>query len=373
MDPFKYFCFTFIVIFLVACSDQVIYNPSDTLSQLPVMEAFIDEDEYYNLLSSKTTDTEVPVKILYQGETSYGFIRSSGGGSRLHPRWNYRVKLNTGFMIEALSEFSLSSQSLDLTMIHTTIVSQLYALRGIPIFNNKHVFLKINNADEGLYLLIERIDESFFEKRAIPVYEYYKANLDSDFSFDALTHPFFTYEKKLPEDNNYDYLFEFFNVLDTCKVDNIEISLGYYLSIDDYLIYHAISSITNNNDAFQNNYYLYRQNSVTPYQFIPWDFDRAFDQERNVGIAGKNKLFDKLYKNEFVKERYLTEIQYNLDNYFREDVIFPIIDSTAVRIKMAYNIDPFLGGGGKNLDFRVNQLKEFISNRIIFLKDEISE
>ena len=257
-------------------------------------------------------------------------------------------------------------------MIHATIVSQLYALRGVPIFKSRHVFLKINNSDEGLFLLTERIDESFFEKRAIPVYEYYKANLDSDFSFDALTHPMFSYEKKLPEDNNYDFLFEFFNALDTCKVDNVERSLCLYLNIDDYLIYHAISSITNNNDAFQNNYYIYRQNSVTPYQFIPWDFDRAFDQEHNVGIAGKNKLFNKLYQNEFVKDKYLTEVQFNLDNYFREDIIFPIIDSTVVYIKEAYNIDPFLGGSGQNFDFRVNELKEFISKRIIYLRDEIN-
>jgi spore coat protein H len=372
MDKIRYHCCTVILFIAFACSDQVIYNPSETLSDMPIIEVFIDEDEYYNLLSSKTTDTEVPLKILYQGKTSSGVIRSSGGGSRLHPRWNYRVKLNTDFMIEALSQFSLSSQSLDPTMIHTTIVSQLFSLRGIPIFKNRHVFLKINNRDEGLYLLIERIDESFFEKRAIPVYEYYKANLDSDFSFDALTHPFFTYEKKLPEDNNYDYLFKFFNALDTCKVDNIEKSLGFYLNIDDYLIYHAISSITNNNDAFQNNYYLYRQNSVAPYHFIPWDFDRAFDLERNVGISGKNKLFDKLYQNQHVKEKYLTEVQFILNNYFREDIIFPIIDSTVVHIKNAYNIDPFLGGG-KNLDSRVNELKEFISNRIIFLKGEMSD
>jgi hypothetical protein len=276
-------------------------------------------------------------------------------------------------MIEGLSGFSLSSQSLDPTMIHTTIVSQLYALRGIPIFKSRHVFLKINNQDKGLFLLTERIDEAFFEKRAIPVYEYYKANLDSDFSFDALTHPLFTYEKKLPEDNNYDNLFEFFNVLDTCQVDNIEKSLGHYLNIDNYLIYHAISSITNNNDAFQNNYYLYRQTTASPYQFIPWDFDRAFDTECTIGIAGKNKLFDKLYQNEIVKEKYLIEVQLNLDNYFREDIIFPIIDSTVVHIRKAYQIDPLLGAGGQNFDYRVNELKEFISNRIIFLRDELSD
>ena len=221
--------------------------------------------------------------------------------------------------------------------------------------------------------MVERIDESFYVNRGLSVYEYYKANLDSDFSFDALTHPLFSYEKKLPEDSNYDHLFEFFNALDTCQVDKIETSLGRYLNISNYLIYHAISSITNNNDAFQNNYYIYRSSSKAPYQFIPWDFDRAFDPEVNVGIAGNNKLFNKLFQNQSVREKYLIEVDFNLENYFTEEVVFTIIDSAASHIREAYYIDPFLGGGGHNFEYQIDKLKDFISARIVYLRNWIAE
>ncbi len=222
-----------------------------------------------------------------------------------------------------------------------------------------------------MYLKIERINEEFFQRRNIPTFEIYKAGLDSDFSFNPAQHPFFTYEKKLPEDYNYSHFFEYLNAIDTCGISNVEESLKDYMEIDNYLVYHAMSSITNNNDAFKNNYYLLRETAGDPYKFIPWDFDRAFDPHHDVGLAGENTLFNKIIENQNVKNKYKEELQLLLDNYFREEIIFPVIDSTAVHISEAYSIDPFLGRGGYNLDYQVNELKNYISNRIAFFKNNL--
>jgi len=372
MDKVRKIAVIFVVCVMYACDGGIIYNVSETLSDMPVIEVYIDEDEYYTLLQNKTTKYDAPIKIFYNGQAGTGFIRSSGGGSRLHPRWSYRIELNNDFKVEGLRLFSLSSQSLDPTMIRTTVVSRLYLLRGIAVFKSKHVFLKINNRDRGLYLILERIDEEFFNRRNIPVYELYKATLDSDLSFDAPNHPRFTYEKELPEDNNYTHLFNYINAIDTSNIIDIEQNLCDYMDIDDYIQYHAISSITNNIDAFKNNYYFYRRSATAPYRFLPWDFDRSFGAVNEVGLAGENTLFNKLSRNELMRNKYETEIKYLLENYFREDIIFPIIDSTAKHIRQAYNLDPFLGGGGYNLDFQVNELKNLISGRIEFYTGQIN-
>ena len=363
----KYYKFTTILITIMliySCDNSVVYNGSEKLEGMPVIEVLIDDDEYYYLLQDKTTKSDVPVTFIYSGERSTGFIRSTGGGSRMHPRWSYRVKLNDGYTLENLTSFSLSSQSLDPSMIHTAIVSRIYKQQGFPIFRNKHVFLKINNQDKGLYMILERVNEEFFYIRNMPVYELFKANLGADLFFNPADHPRFTYEKKLPEDDNYTRLFKFINAVETSDVNLIEQSLAQYVNIDNYIEYHAISSITNNQDAFKNNYFLYRPNAAAPYNFIPWDFDRSFDAFSDVGLAGDNTLFNKLIQNQNIRDKYKAEIQQLLDTSFKEEVIFPIIDSTAAHIVDAYDLDPFLGGGGFNLDTQVNQLKMDVSNRI---------
>ena len=362
-----------IVLFVACCDDSVMYNRSENLTNMPIIEVFIDEDEYFKLLQNKMTDTEVPAKIIYNDEVSTGFIRSSGGGSRMHPRWSYRVELNYDFEVEGLSIFSLSSQSLDPTMIHTTIVSRLYSLRGIPVFRNKHIFLKINNQDKGLYLIIERIDEEFFRVRNIPTYEIYKAGFGAVQNRRQILAKVLSLKKKLPDDNNYAHLLNYLYSLDTSRVNTIEHSLDEYMDIDNYLQYHAMSTITNNNDAFKNNYHMQRGTAAAQYKFYPWDFDRSFDTIYDVGLAGENTLFDKLSQNQSVRAKYVTELRFILDNYFREDIIFPVIDSTAMHIKEAYNLDPFLGGGGYNFDFQVNELKKFISSRIKFFNENIGD
>ena len=366
-------CCLLTILIFTGCEKSVIYNPSETLSGIPVIDLIIDEDEYYHLLQNKASRAEVPAKIIYNQEVLTGQVRSSGGGSRMHPRWSYRVELNPGMQIADLQVFSLSSQSLDPTMIRTTIVTRLYQLRGIPVYRTRHVFLKINNRDKGLYLLSERINEEFYISRNIPTYEIYKAGLDSDFSFESPQHPRYSYEKKLPDDNNYDHLYAFIHAVDTCAIETIGRSLSEYMNVDNYLIYHAMSSITNNNDAFKNNYYLHRVTAIAPYEFYPWDFDRAFDPGVNVGVAGDNSLFRKLRQNEIIRAKYEAELNLILDNYFREDIIFPIIDSTSAHIADAYDLDPFLGAGGYNLEFQVTELKRFIADRILYFRENLDQ
>ncbi len=373
MDKIRKIAVVLVLCVLHACDGDIIYNASETFSEMPVIELYIDDDEYFNLLQNKTTKSDAPVKIFYNGQAGTGFIRSSGGGSRLHPRWSYRVELNDDFKVEGLNLFTLSSQSLDPSMIRTTVVSHIYALRGIAVFQSKHVFLKINNRDRGLYLILERIDQEFFNRRNIPVYELYKATLDSDLSFDAPNHPRYAYEKEIPEDNNYTHLFNYINAIDTSSISNIEQNLREYMDIDGYIQYHAISSMTNNIDAFKNNYYFYRISATAPYRFLPWDFDRSFGAVDEVGPAGENTLFNKLSRSESMRNKYMKELRYLLDNYFREDIIFPIIDSTAKYIREAYGLDPFLGAGGYNLDYQVSELKNIISGRIELYTGQISD
>lgn len=359
-----------LVLVLISCDSDTLLNPSDQIDESIVMDIQIDEDDYGVLLANRSNNLEVPCKIFYHDKSFIGLIRGQGAGSRYLPKWAYKISLTDGNQIEGLTEFNLSAQVYDPTMVNTTVASRIYKELGFPMFESKHVFLKINNRDQGLYPIIERVEQPFFNKRNLPVSELFKLGFDSRFTLTATYNPQFYFSKEIPDDDNYNSLLEFINALDTSNSEKLQSSLENWLNIDNYLTYHSTTSVINNFDAFRNNFFLYRPQKDNPFEIIPWDFDKCFYREDQVDIFGENEIILKLFENETYVTAYKEKVKYLLGTLFTENYIFPIIDSTASVIRDAYQIDPYLGGR-YNLTEEVNTLKNYISQRRQYLLNNI--
>ena len=177
----------------------------------------------------------------------------------------------------------------------------------------------------------------------------------------------------MPDDGNFNSLIELIHARDTSSVDNIELSLGKYLDINNYLKYHALTSLLNNTDAFTNNFFMYNEAPGGHFKIIPWDYDKCFYKNDDVGLYGKNELITKLLMNRNIKQRYKTIIKELTNTIFKEDNIYPVIDSAAAVIKNAYNIDPYLGDGRYNFASEINDLKTYIKNRRTFFINNIDK
>lgn len=351
------------VLFLSACASDTPVSPSERLSGIDVLSFYTDYDSYTRLRTNKVLNTEIPVNIFYKNENFTGKIRSAGSGSKYHPRWGFNVKLQDGF-IEGFKRFNLSSQVFDRTGLNTILAIRLYGELGFPVHFVKPVFLRINSDDEGLYPLIERVDSSFFSRRGLEVYELYKLSFDADFSFDDDFVPEFVVDKEIPDNDNYTSLHELIHTLDTAGVRTINTTLKNDLDLENYLRYHALTSLLNNYDAFTNNFFLYKKTPDSPFQVIPWDFDKCFSTEPDVGAAGENEIIFKLFQSEEIKARYKNIVKDIANNYFNENFLSPIIDENAALIRDAYNLDPYLGKEGRyNFDNEISRLKEFVKNR----------
>jgi spore coat protein H len=364
--------FTLLVVFIsVSCDDIPVSNSADTLQNLPVMDLEFNGDDYLRLLDNKTSDLEVPVNIAFKGQNVTAVIRASGAGSRFSARWSYKVETGNGSSLENVTEFNLSSQIADPTMMYTTIASRLYRLAGFPIFNSEHLFLRINNRDQGLFLFIERVEEPFFLQRNIDVCELYKSNGNSKFTFTEINNPQFDFEKKIPDDNNYNNLIDLIHAVDTSSCGTIKQSLGSYLDINNYIRYHALTTLINNPDAFDNNFFIFKQTYNSSFEFLPWDFDRCFERTEDVGLYGKNAIIEKLLRSEATFNLYKSELRDQLDHIFTLDNIDPIIDSLASTIREGYDLDPYLGKGMYNFDEEIEKLSEFIDRRRVQIADDL--
>ncbi len=357
--------------FLLSCESSITNSPSSKLTNLPRLDVRINPENLQTLKSNKAINIEFPAQIVYLDDKIDGWIRASGARSRTFARWSYRIRLPKTENIDGLYIFNLSTQAHDQTMLYTTIVSHLYKQAGFPSFKSKHVFLRLNKQDQGLYAQLEKIDQDFFDKRNLPVAELYKSGSQIRFTFDAAFHPKLSFDKKIPDDDSYESIVEFFNALDTCAVSKIETSLASFLDIDQYLSYHAMTTLVNNTDAFRNNFFLWKEKFNSPLKIIPWDFDLSFNWKKHVGLFGRNEVIDKLLLNENTFNLYKSKMLQFANTIYTEENIFPLIDSTATFIREGYNIDPYLGGGIYNFNEEVTELKQFITNRRNYILAEL--
>ncbi len=372
MRLIRYILLLTITIFIAGCESNGILNPSENLTSVPVMEMRILPDDYSNLLSNKTTNLEVPCRIFYKDEIYTALVRASGSGSRYHDKWGFRISLQQNEMIEGYRQFNLSSQTFDKTGVITPVALQLYKQAGLYTHQSQHIFLKINDEDIGLYPIIERVDEQFFEKRNLKVYELFKLSFEAKFTFRELNNPIYNFDKEYPDDENFLNLYEFIYALDTTAAEKIPSELSKYLDIDNYLKYHALTSLLRNYDAFTNNFFLLKETPNSPFRIIPWDFDKCFSPPFDAELVGENEIIQSLFRNDSLFNSYKQIVSNFLDNEFSEANIFPIIDSTAAIIKDAYNLDPYLGKGRYIFDHEIINLKQYISARIIYARNNIN-
>lgn len=354
-----------LVVLLSGCWSESGVGPlADGGDAVPLLAGYINEDDYLSLLDSRFTNVRVPIEFSYRGQRKEGTIEAAGAGTRYYPQWSYRIRLDDAGVIEGeLNDFNVSAQVTDRSLMRNALTSELFRQAGFPVFTAGFSRVAINGRDQGLHLIIERIDTGFFRRRGIPVEELVKVGFSSSFSFNVPNNPVRTFEKRIPEDNNLNNLVELIHALDTIPDDRILHDLPRYLNYDQYLLYHAISSVIKGPDNFRNNFYLYTTAPAGAYQILPWDFDLTFNVRADIGFYGDNEIIRKLLRNDSCFARYKSIVQNVVDNLFTEERLFPIIDSLSIQLSTAYSISPYHGGIGYSLQEEGEKLKQFIRER----------
>ncbi len=350
-----------ILFFLPSC-DITDNNPANNITSIYLFDSYIRQENLTTLLSNKFADYEAPIRISIGSEHFKGTTEAQGSGSRYLPKWSFEIKLDEGRII-SLNNFNLSAQVGDHSMLRTKLASYVYRQMGFEVFDSDFAFLKINGDNKGLYYIIERVEEDFFRRRGIPVYEVINTLFGAKFTFENQTNLYEYFEKEINDNDNL-YNFEnFIHALDTVKNENIFTGLGKLLDIESYLKYHAVSTVIAAKDGFRNNIIFYKRTPQSPYETLPWDFDASFNPEFTENEYGDNEIIVKLLSNDSCRTLYNQYYDYCLYNIFTESNLFPLIDDTIEKIRTGYELDPYLGEAGYSLRNEADKLKIFITER----------
>lgn len=347
-----------------SCS-SVDTNPADNLiTEIPVIKAFIKQEHLNILHENRHGKPEVPITFSYKNKIYKGRVEPQGAGSRYWPKWSYEIILTGGQTLEGFTNFNLSAQVADETMMRTDIGIYFYEAMEFPLFKSTQVFLIINDDNKGLYALTERIEVPFFQRRGMPLWELIKSGFSSSFTFAEPNDLALSFQKEYPDDNNLNSMAELIYAIDTTKPEDLlHQSFLNIFNVDRYLKYHVVTTVTAGADAFSNNMYFYKPMPGSPFQVIPWDFDRIFDFKYQRIFVGNNEIIQKLFQNDDIFNIYKQYFRAYIDNIYTVEKIEELVAINSARLRNAYRFDPYLGGAGYDFDDEVNKLLTFMLDR----------
>ncbi len=375
------------------------------LTLFAVLTANSQEREFFiyinpdslNLLYSRSIwdETYIPIRFVYAGEERYGGIRFKGHTTRYYPKKPFKIRFKKGQELDGYRNLGLNAMYTDKSFLREKIVWDFLKKMGAVAPETYYANLYINDKNYGLYLFVERIDDTFElnpEKygfnRGGSMYEPPDGTNCGNLFIPADTMDYYRcYEKKFPADSNYSDLIQLIQAINSTQVDNFHNlidTLFYGDCVLDWLVINALSSM---GDTYNKNYYLYRDSVFGKWLVIPWDYDLSFGRNGDFNLpyplnllndnfaywyppdltGPDNPLKSKFFANQTLRQRFEQKIDSLLRYEFNEQKMYSYIDSLAGLIRSYVYMDDFKWGTNEEFEEQVEALKYYITARRLFL------
>lgn len=261
-------------------------------------------------------------------------LRFRGASTRHYPKKSFNIKLNERPELkeypnfnfrserrEAGNRLALNAMWTDPTSMRETLNLGMHRDLGLPAPGTYYADVYLNEHFEGLYLGLERVDREALkgwglereegnftmvrdesrENQDLPEIKersIFGADIDAIASSEAervaLLKKIFRFRGDA-EDMNWSAVLKLIRwVYATGEGDKWAAELGDYIDVEQFIDFLAIHALTLDRDAFDNDYWLYRdetQGDEARWIFIPWDMDMTFGAHWFEGFDSQNDFF----------------------------------------------------------------------------------
>jgi uncharacterized membrane protein len=330
----------------------------------------------------------VPGMFSYGTDTANASITLRGRTAFQEPQKSYKLKLfDEAGLWQGQRTLNLNKHMLDLSRVRNKLSFDL--MEQIPDLTSLrtqfvHLYVKdlsegaqqAQYVDYGLYTQIEQPNEMFLKTHLLDPNGYlYKVAF-----FEFGLYP----EIKSETDPGYDKAAfetileikgreEHQKLIDMLKdVNNpqipIEEIIEKHFDLDNFLTWTAINILMDNMDTDANNYYLYSPLNSEKWYFLPWDYDGAWELQREVGSAatyqnGLSNYWGSILHNRYFRTtkhvQQLTDKLNELHESINKDTIAKQLELYKDKVKPFLSRAPevnFLPGKVEDYDKELQQL-----------------
>lgn len=221
-------------------------------------------------------------------------VRSRGFGSRNPTKLGLRIDFTqyaTAQRFVGLKSLVLKNLWQDPSMVREALAMAMFSRMGQPAPRESFCRLYINGVYQGLYGLVEDIDDAFLARTLgsssgyLFEFHYYLAAFHAGYPGDDLAAYKPRFEPRTHEVESDTALFA--PIADLFRAVNAAEDLAWradverHLDLTQFMTHVAIESCLAENDgilghAGMNNFYLYRESTTTPHRIVVWDKDNTF-------------------------------------------------------------------------------------------------
>jgi phage tail protein X len=328
----------------------VVIDPA-VVSKLPVLHRFVER------ASRAEARSGTRASVYYNGEFYDNvFIRQRGGTAASWPKKSYKLDFNQGSHfrfrdgVPRVDEINLNAPYTDKSYVRALLTAEVGNDAGTPSPETFHFRMHQNGEFYSVAYFVEQPDKDFLRRHGLDsLGALYKgppgANLDSARWLEKKTNK----ETRAKDD-----LRDFIAGIRLRDIGELEQFVFDNVDIPAQVNFIAVVAITQNIDATDKNYFIYRDTFGTgEWQMLPWDLDLTFgpnalntdtivtSADRNNGApshvfigspphvlsGGKlNRLIDAVVKTERTKDMLLRRIRTLADEFLATDYFFTRID-----------------------------------------------
>ncbi|MDF2626468.1 MAG: spore coat protein [Symbiobacteriaceae bacterium] len=322
------------------------------------------------------TDTSAcPVWIGYRGRYSRNFRKPSYDiwfGDKRLPDWGPELHLNAAYRDPSLMRGRLSFA--------------LFEKLSVAVPRCKHIWLAINEQNEGVYTAIEAVDRAWLQRQTLPDGPIYfavgsKGNfglIDQD-----LRRPkrYITagYEKRHPDDDFTD-LEELIEAITFPTALEFPSQIGRTIDVENCLRWLVGMEFVSHTDGIVQNYALYKS-SAGQWRFSPWDLDGTWGRYPSgvasradhmpVGTGEDNYLLVRLLRSERWRAQYIDIWRKALRTVFVPERLDEMIAEMYDEIRGDVVQDRWKRHSNTTFRREPERLRRYVRDRLAFVQSEL--
>jgi len=308
-----------------AQSQDDLFNP-DTIQELRLT---INSRDLRDLRANFDKDTYYTADLQWRNlRVRSAGVRSRGNASRNPIKPALRIDFDryvTGQRFLGLKSIVLKNLWQDGSMMHERIAMAFFARMGQPASRQSFCRLYINNELQGLYVIVESVDNSYLDRTLGEHAGYlYSYQFQGAFHGEYLGEEFEPYKEKFQPQSHekegdsklylpiHDWLREV-NEPDSAAWRQ---RVARYIDLEQFMTHVAIEGFLAEDDGVlgvngMNNFFLYRFPDSTRHRLLPWDKDGAFlvIDYSIFQRAHENVIFQRAYAYPDLRELYFQVLE----------------------------------------------------------------